>query len=178
MSWFNEGVNGLQSAAAAEIVSVLYRLDASLRCPLVIASLPGDLFDGVDSRGIRANDLVATTAARMYAHIVPRARAQFGARIARIPWIPEETKKCCKAKFRRDEAIVLAALEQIGSKSCAIFRSLSLSRDHIRRAIKMFKGKRRCQVVLSSILCSQVAFAERGGIIRSSMFKMRRNRLL
>ena len=94
-----------------------------LRCPLVIAPLPGDFFEGVSSRGIRANDLVATTAARLYAHIVPRARAQFGARVARIPWNPEDTKKCGKAKFRRDEAVVLAALEQIGPKSCAICRS-------------------------------------------------------
>ena len=68
---------------------------------------------------------------------------------------------------------MLAALEQIGSKSCAIFRSLSLSRDHIRRAIKMFKGKRRCQVVLSSIICATrfKAFAEGGGLLEVRCLK-------
>ena len=51
--------------------------------------------------------------------------------------------------------------------SSSIFRCLGLSRDSIRKAIKRFRGKRRSQVVLATIICAtrSKTIAPDGGLL-------------
>ena len=167
IKWFNEGNSDLVSAAATDIILALGRLEVALTCPLILRPLPGDFFEGTKSRGIRAQDIISTTAKRLFTEVGPLAKRQFGSRIARVPWTTEEVKKNCKARYRADEARTLRALEGIGSISSSIFRSMGLSRDIIRKAVKRFRGKRRPQVVLATIICATrfKTIAHDGGLL-------------
>ena len=138
IKWFNEGSNDLVSAAAADIIVTLGRLEAALKCTLILRPLRGDFFEATQVRWIRAQDVISTTAKRLFTEVGPLAGRQFGSRIARVPWTSEEAKKICKIRYRADEARVLQAPEQIGPTPSSIFRCLGLSRDIIRKAIKRF----------------------------------------
>ena len=173
IKWFNEGSSDLVSAAAADIVMVLGRLETELVCPLILRPLPGDFFEATKDRGTRAQDVISTTAKRLFAEIGPLAHRQFGSRIARLPWTSEEVKRNCKTRYKADEARVLRALEQVGSISSSIFRCLGLSRDIIRRTIKRFRGRRRPQVVLATIICATrfKTIAPDGGLLEVRCLK-------
>ena len=92
IKWLNEGSNDAVSAAAPDIILALGRLETVLKCPLILRPLPGDFFKATNERGIRAQDIISTTAKRLFTEVGPLAKRQFGSRIARVPWTSEEVE--------------------------------------------------------------------------------------
>ena len=94
--WFDAGHLRRQSTAASGIMALIYRLGIVLPCPLIVAPLPQDFFEGAEMRGARGCDLLLAALSRLYVPVLPWALRCWGARIARIPWTEDETKMVCK----------------------------------------------------------------------------------
>ena len=152
--WFNSGHMGLQSAAASDIIEVIYRLAKLLPSPVIITPMPDDFFDQVQPRGMEDSDLLAASAARLYEYVLPLALEKWGTQIARIPWTDEETKTFCKQKYRADETVAIQMLMGEGSYASSIYMGLSLTRSIIKAAFTRLQNQRRGQTVLASIICA------------------------
>ena len=153
-NWFNSGHMGLRSAAASDIIEVIYRLAKILPSPVIIAPLPEDFFEKVKPRGTEDNDLLAAAATRLYEYVLPLALAKWGTRIARIPWTDEETKTFCKQRYRADETVAVRMLMEEGSYASSIYIGLRLTRSIIKAAFTRLQNQRRGQTVLASIICA------------------------
>ena len=72
-NWFNSGNMDLQSAAASDIIAVIYRMVKVIPCPVIAAPLPEDFFEQTRPRGMEDSDILATSAARLYDHVLQLA---------------------------------------------------------------------------------------------------------
>ena len=154
LKWFNHGTLGLTSAAASGILTLVKKLLEELPCPLILRAIPKYFFDKAELEGGRAEDVILTTAERLYRDIVPQMRAQWGGKVARIPWNKEELKSHLESRYRRDEKIFMELLRKEGSVACEVFWHFGLDRNVVKRTLKSLQAHRPAQVALGSLVCA------------------------
>ena len=153
-TWFNDGLLGLQSAAASGIVEICDRLVDILPCPLFCMWTEGAVpagrrfVENLDD----ARDILAVTRRRMVETILECVSEERP--LAAIPMTKDEIKELILEKFCSDEIGTIEALKQAGSMAGGIFSRLQLDRTTIKLVLKELQASRQTQSTFCSILCA------------------------
>ena len=165
--WFSQGFVELTSALASEIMGVFCRLDAMIRCSIIIEGLSAGFFRDLGPHGMTDAHIIAAAASRFFGHVLPKVRERWVDRLTRLPWTTEELKQRMKIRYRLDERRAIELLSTLGSTASTISIILRLTRGVIKTALKKLQTRRRRQVILAGILCATrfKSFASRGELL-------------
>ena len=144
----------LKSTATSDIVAAAHRISPRLPCPLIITALPTDFFEHAAARGARDCDVLVAASSRLYSLVLPSIPPKWKARLARIPWVKDETRMYSKIRYRADEEATLHLLRNEGSASCSIYSDLHLTRSVVKETLTKLQNDRRKQVVFAGIVCA------------------------
>ena len=86
----------------------------------MITDLPEGHFEKARLTGQSSADISYSTASRMQKNIINQVWAEWGERIARIPWTPQETQDRLKERYFEDELAAIQAIAKTGSTTCGI----------------------------------------------------------
>ena len=164
LRWINQGNMGLGSAVASPVMVLLERIMGSVKCPIVVTSTEGGWYDTEESDILDdPQSFISNTRRRTISRFLQKGMWGWLKRLPRIPLTGEEVKSRLQLKYELDEKKAIRMLADIGSVSCGIYSSWNLNREVISRALKLLCFSRKCQTMLSSVICAtRFKFLEEG----------------
>ena len=153
--WMRVGKCTLESSAASGLVADIQRLQEWLETdiymrPFYQQAEPGQ-GDGSDPADPNA-ELFVRLAEHFRSVAIPQQGEHWRAGLPRVPLTTNELKDALLQRENQDEQEALGRLAEKGSTSAQIIRDLRLTRELIREALAVLRGKRRQQVKLARIL--------------------------